>query len=217
MKTKSRHGENAYRPDAQAPTRERILDAAFKTFLKRGYDRASTLEIATEAKVSKRELYTHFRNKAALFAAGIKKRTETMRVPLAEPDLSTVDALARTLGAYGISLLSGVTHPYVLAVHRLVIAESQRTPALAVILDREGRQANVSALASVMRDALARGHLRGEDPDRLASVFSALLWGDLLIRLLLRVEREPSAAEIRRRSQEATKAFLKLHGPPAQP
>jgi AcrR family transcriptional regulator len=197
--------------DRNASTRQRILDAAFKTFLKRGYDRASTLEIATQAKVSKRELYAYFKNKEALFAAGIKGRTDQMRVPLASPDISSPEALARTLEAYGVSLLSGVTHPHVLAVHRLVIAESVRSPALAAILDREGRQANVNALVELMHSARAKGFLDTGDPAHLASVFGGLLWGDLFTRLLLRVEKSPSPTEIERRAREATRAFLELH------
>jgi AcrR family transcriptional regulator len=195
-------------------TRQRILDAAFKSFLKRGYDRTSTLEIATEAKVSKRELYAHFKNKEALFAAGIKHRTDQMRVPLVSPDISSPASLARTLHAYGVSLLTGVTHPHVLAVHRLVIAESMRSPSLATILDREGRQANANALIGLMRAAQARGFLDASDPSQLALVFSSLLWGDLFTRLLLRVEKPPSPDQIERRARDATHAFLELHERP---
>src|ERR1700724_3861662 len=41
----------------EAAVRERILEAAFAAFMKSGYATASTLEIATRARVSKRELY----------------------------------------------------------------------------------------------------------------------------------------------------------------
>jgi hypothetical protein len=37
--------------------RERILEAAFAAFVRKGYAGASTAGIATEARVSKRELY----------------------------------------------------------------------------------------------------------------------------------------------------------------
>jgi AcrR family transcriptional regulator len=40
----------------QTEVRGRILEAAFKAFMKSGYAAASTLEIATRAHVSKREL-----------------------------------------------------------------------------------------------------------------------------------------------------------------
>jgi len=199
------------------PVRQRILDAAFKTFLERGYDRTSTLEIATSAQVSKRELYTYFKNKEALFAAGIRGRTDQMRVPLVSPDISSAGALARTLEAYGVSLLTGVTHPHVLAVHRLVIAESQRSPTLAAILDREGRQTNVNALVELVRDAQAKGFLDAADPAHLATLFSSLLWGDLFTRLLMRVAKSPSTAEIQRRARDATDTFLELHASRAMP
>ena len=200
------------RSQPERSKRERILDAAFGAFLTKGFSGTSTLEIATRAKVSKRELYALFKNKEDLFAAGIKGRTDLMRTPLVSPDLSSAEALKKTLMAYGVSLLTGVTHPHVLAVHRLVIAEAQRAPELAAILDREGRQANVTALAATIRDAQARGLVGPGDPTALAHVFSAILWGDLFTRLLLRVEKEPSRAEIERRAREATATFLVLHG-----
>jgi AcrR family transcriptional regulator len=40
----------------EAAVRERILEAAFAAFMKSGYAMTSTLEIATRARVSKREL-----------------------------------------------------------------------------------------------------------------------------------------------------------------
>ena len=43
-------------------TRERVLAAAFAVFRKRGFSAASTLEIATRAQVSKRDLYALFRS-----------------------------------------------------------------------------------------------------------------------------------------------------------
>ena len=40
----------------EAPMRQRILEAAFSAFMERGFAETSTLEIATRAKASKREL-----------------------------------------------------------------------------------------------------------------------------------------------------------------
>ena len=42
-------------PDVEA--RSRILEAAFAAFMENGYAATTTLEIATRARVSKRELY----------------------------------------------------------------------------------------------------------------------------------------------------------------
>jgi len=194
-----------------SPVRKRILDAAFGAFLERGYAEASTLEIATRAKVSKRELYAHFDNKQALFAAGIKERTGQMRVPLELPDITTRNSLAATLEAYGKAVLTTIVHPHVLAVHRLAIAESARTPELAATLEREGRQANYRALADLLRKAQRVGLIDGADPEDMAGQYSSLLWGDLYLRLLLRVAGEPSLKQIERRAKRATELFLRLH------
>ncbi|MBV8653445.1 MAG: helix-turn-helix transcriptional regulator, partial [Alphaproteobacteria bacterium] len=51
--------------------------------MERGYAGASTLEIATRAKVSKRELYALFGNKQGILTALISSRATRMRQPLA--------------------------------------------------------------------------------------------------------------------------------------
>ena len=59
--------------------RERVLSAAFRLFLERGFSQTSMLEIATRAQVSKRDLYALYDNKIALLADGIGKRAQGMR------------------------------------------------------------------------------------------------------------------------------------------
>jgi hypothetical protein len=61
-------------------------------------------------------------------AAGISKRAQQMRRPL-ETTTSVPqsrDALAALLVEFGVSILKTVSHPEVLAVFRLAIAESDR-------------------------------------------------------------------------------------------
>src|SRR5262245_64687772 len=60
--------------------RVRILRAAFRAFTENGYAGTSTLQIATQAKVSKRDLYAIFPNKQAMLVACIKTRLERMRM-----------------------------------------------------------------------------------------------------------------------------------------
>jgi len=55
--------------------RDRILSAAFAAFTEHGYTQASTLEIATRAKVSKRELYALVGNKQQMLIACIAERS----------------------------------------------------------------------------------------------------------------------------------------------
>jgi AcrR family transcriptional regulator len=57
-----------------AAVRKRILGAALSAFMEGGYAQTSTLEIATRARVSKRELYSLFGNKEAMLVACITER-----------------------------------------------------------------------------------------------------------------------------------------------
>jgi AcrR family transcriptional regulator len=207
--------ERAKRAGAEPSPRERVLKAAFGVFRKRGFSGASTLEIATRAKVSKRDLYALFGSKHAMLAACIRERAASMRRPLelAAPAPESSAAVAATLVEFGTSILRVVSHPDVLTVHRLAIAESDRAPEIAHTLDRNGREANHAALADWLAKAQARGLLGAGDPAVMAAHFLAILWGGLLIQLLLRVRDAPSAEEIEARAHVSTRALLTLYAP----
>src|SRR5258706_12422469 len=68
-----------------AAVRERILTAAFEAFLERGYAATSTLEIATRAPVSKRELYPLFGNKQKILIAAVAERAMRFKAPADMP------------------------------------------------------------------------------------------------------------------------------------
>src|SRR5258708_13688660 len=89
-------------PIDDLPPRQRaILGAAFDVLMEQGYAGASTLEIATRAKVSKRELYAEFGNKAGILEALIATTPARMQVPLALPEPTHRTALAAILPQYG--------------------------------------------------------------------------------------------------------------------
>jgi AcrR family transcriptional regulator len=192
--------------------RQRILDAAFTLFTKRGYSATSTLDIATLAKVSKRELYAHFKNKQAMLEEGVSARTRRMRTPLDLPKVTTRAQLEATLTAFGTTLVNEVSHPYVVGLHRIAVAEFARAPELAATLNERGRQTNHRVLAGLLKDAQDAGLIGKGEPRELAVQFMGLLWGDLLTRLMLGVAERPNARELDQRARQATAAFLRLNG-----
>jgi AcrR family transcriptional regulator len=104
-----------------------------------------------------------FGSKQAVLAACIKERAARMCQPLepAVPVPTSRAAVAATLVQLGTSILRVVCHHDVLTVHRLAIAESDRTPEIARTLDRNGREANHLALAGwLAKGASARPHRR---------------------------------------------------------
>ena len=164
-------------PLAEEPSaRGRILEAAFAAFTRGGYAETSTLEIATRARVSKRELYALFGSKQDILVACLTDRAGRLRLPLDLPELRDRAALGRTLSAFGAQLLQEVSDPTVVAMFRLAIAEAARTPAIAQALNEIGIAASRDALREIMRRARAAGLVSGE-PVELAGQFFGLLWG----------------------------------------
>src|SRR5271170_269335 len=94
---------------ARNPMHERILGAAFKAFAEEGYAATSTLEIATRAKVSKRDLYANFRSKQEVLAACIRSGAERMRLAPDFPIPDSRQMLAATLTAYAANLVREVS------------------------------------------------------------------------------------------------------------
>lgn len=61
-------------PRSSQQTQQRILDASYLLFRRRGYTRVSMDEIAAAATVTKRTLYYHFRSKDSLLAAVLESQ-----------------------------------------------------------------------------------------------------------------------------------------------
>jgi AcrR family transcriptional regulator len=171
------------------------------------------LEIATRARVSKRELYSLFGNKEAMLVACIAERAQRLKAPADLPELHDRETLAKVLTAFGTKLLTETTDPVVVAVFRLAISETVHAPKVAQALDSMARKPTRDSLRTIMANARSAGLLIG-DPDAITEKFLGLLWGDLMTGLLLQVADRPGAGEIARRANEATKAVLHLYPKP---
>src|SRR6202034_2173853 len=133
--------------------RARILDAAFAAFTQNGFAATSTLEIATRARVSKRELYATVGNKQEMLIACISARAARLQVPADLPAPRDPETLARVLTSFGTQLVREISDPAVTAVFRLAIAEAVHAPAVARALDSIGREASRAALRHIMTQA----------------------------------------------------------------
>ena len=193
--------------------RGRILEAALAAFTKSGYAATTTLEIATRARMSKRELYALVGNKQEMLIACITERAKRLHVPADLPVLRDRETFARVLASYGTQLVREITDPAVIAVFRLAIAEAVQAPEVARALDSVGRAARRAALHEIMVRARASGLLEGS-PAGLAEQFGGLLLGELMVSLLLGVAERPNRREIAERARDAAAAFLQLHPVP---
>jgi AcrR family transcriptional regulator len=193
---------------------ERILDAAFASFMEHGYAATSTLEIATRARVSKRELYALVGNKLEILIACIGARAKRMQVPADLPVPEDSETLSQILTEFGTQILREITDPAVVAVFRLAIAEAVHAPEVAQTLDSLGRETIRAALRQIMTRAHSSGLLDGRPAD-LAEQFGTLLWGNVMIGLLLGVDDRPTPRQIAARARVATEMFRRLNQPPS--
>jgi AcrR family transcriptional regulator len=198
-------------PERENPVRGRILAAAFAAFKELGYSQASTLEIATRAKVSKRELYALFGSKQQMLVTCISERAQRMRLPDNWPPLKVRGDLDTALAAFGEVLLREITDPDVIMVYRFAVAEAERSLEVAQALDTHGSQAASAALRAMLEQAQAAGLLDGTDPERMVGQFASLLLGNVVLRLAMGLAKRPGPGEIRQRARDATDAFLQLH------
>ena len=197
----------------ETAVRTRIIEAAFAAFTKNGYAATSTLEIATRARVSKRELYATVGNKQEMLIACIAARARRLQPSIDLPVPDDRETFARVLASFGTQLMREISEPQVITVFRLAISEAVHTPAVARALDSIGREASRAALRNIMAQAQSSGLLKGRASE-LAEQFSGLLWGNLMVSLFLGVAERPTQREIAGRARDAAAAFLRLHPPP---
>jgi AcrR family transcriptional regulator len=190
--------------------RGRILEAAFTAFTGHGFAETSTLEIATRARVSKRELYALFGSKQEMLIACISERAKRLKMPADLPEPRDRATLAATLSRFGAQLLRETSDPAVIAVFRLAIAEAVRAPEVGRMLEEIGIEASRGALRELMRRAREASLLAGE-PAVLADHFAGLLWGNRMLGLLLDTAARPSAREIAARAEAASTVFLRAY------
>jgi AcrR family transcriptional regulator len=199
---------------AKNPLRERILQAAFKAFTEDGYAETSTLDIASRAKISKRDLYANFSNKQAVLVACIRGRAERMRLSPNLPAPRTRQMLASTVTDFATTLVLEVSDPAVIATFRLAIAEATRSPEIAQTLELAGRDATRNALAELLAKAQTAGLIGYGDPSEMAAQYLGLLWEGLMVGLLLGVAASPGRPEAEQRATKATRAFMRLYPKP---
>src|SRR5512142_1921821 len=112
----------------QSALRERILGSAFSAFTELGYARTSTLEIATRARVSKRELYSLVGNKLEVLVACIRDRSERFPLPAELPDSTDRERLRAVPTRFGERFLGGGADPTAVEMFRPAFAGAIRAP-----------------------------------------------------------------------------------------
>jgi TetR/AcrR family transcriptional repressor of mexJK operon len=200
----------------QSPKRSQILDAATDLFLAQGYGAVSMDAVARVADVSKATLYKYFASKAALFATIICDRG--LNAKLDErlyPD--HVDDLRAALERIGMRIMEFMMEERTLALYRIIIAESARSPDLGHAFYNNGPAVFQRRVDSWFAAQQARGLIRPADVSVASQQFMALLRSGVFLRATLGIAPAPTAADIVATVTAAVDTWLRAFGTEVPP
>lgn len=201
------------RPDWLAPLsdarNEAILSAAFDVFQDKGLHGATMLEIATAAKVSKETLYARFDSKEGLFYALLAWGSHKSALDPDSFDLDAFETPVAALETYAVECLRKIMHPESVAVHRIVVGESQRMPEVARVFDEFTCQQGQVIMTRLARALDAAGAARIDDVDAFSEAFLGLLRGNLHHHVTIGVRPPPDDAEVEAYARRAVGWLLK--------
>lgn len=150
--------------------RAAILNAAEALFTEKGFPAVSMDEVAKVAQVSKRTVYNHFENKAALFGAIIDDELATPPGPNSrgsfDPELPLEDQLDAMLEARFEALFEAARFRRI----RLIIGETLRSPELAQAF-AEKLDAFAELLSPWLIEATNHGALNVPNPKERSAIF----------------------------------------------
>lgn len=186
-----------------------ILKAAQYLFIQHGYEGTSMDAIASTAGVSKLTIYNHFSDKENLFSATI-----TCKCAEITPDFSRIPAnedLPDHLGELARYCYQLINTSDSIALHRLMISQSDRNPALASQLYRECMENSIRQLAERLGRLHEAGMLWIEDSLQAAGHFTSLICGNHTLQQLTGLRDTPDHPAIDRHIQSAVQVFIRAY------
>lgn len=192
-----------------SPKRTQIIEAARKLFLEGGYDATSMDAIATEAGVTKRTAYNHFKNKESLFSAIMEKMCAELSQSESNESLTLTDrtpeqVLKATARKY---LLDNLT-PQAIDLVRVVVAESSRFPELGRIYWNTNPNNLKLYISEFLSEMDRQGVLSVPDPDLAALQFIGMFKEPYFMPLMLGFGQPPSKKELDITLDKTVSSFL---------
>jgi AcrR family transcriptional regulator len=173
----------------------RILAAAAKVFLERGFNGASIGEIAELARAGKPTIYARYPSKETLFEATfLRLFTErNARLATLEVQGGTVE---QRLVSIGVALVEESLSEDFIGLMRLALAEARRLPEMGSGLLRQCRERGGLSTARLLVESV--GELFGADASDPRALLAGRMFAEsVLLPFLLRALAEPDLAALR--------------------
>ena len=158
--------------------RAAILDAAKQLFTTQGYEGTSMDAIAASAGVSKLTVYSHFRDKDALFMEAVRCKCEE-QLPAELFNANLKGPLRQQLLTIADAFFALVSSEEAVAIHRTIVANAQQSPKLGKLFWDAGPARVQDAFAAFLDEETAAQQLDIPDSRRAATQFFCLLKGEL--------------------------------------
>jgi AcrR family transcriptional regulator len=192
---------------------ERILNAARKVFLERGFEGASIEEIAEAARSGKKTIYARFPGKEALFIAAVMQSVaaNVARVEAYTPTGATIE---QRLQIVAVTALEWILLSDSIGLMRVAIAEAPRFPDLASSVYAMARERGGEAVARLLAEAAQSdelGALPAFAPEHVITttqLFQDLVILPLAMRALFGEKLEQLRGEIESHARRSIALFL---------
>jgi AcrR family transcriptional regulator len=200
---------------------ERILDAAGRIFLERGFQGASVDEIAEAASAGKPTIYARFPNKQALFSAVIERLVR--RNTSLDAFACAGGSVEARLDALAALILTRVLTLETIGLIRVAVAEARRFPDLATSVNCMGRERPKEEVARIFGELAASSEIGASpafSPEKLrdtARRFLDLVVLPMLMRALFGEDLAALRAEIEPHAARSVTFFLAACGPGGPP
>lgn len=192
--------------------RAAILDAAKRLFPVHGFDGISMDAIAAEAGVSKLTVYSHFKDKGALFAETVRCKCEE-QLP---PELFMADLkgpLRKQLRSIARGFFELIMSEEALAMHRMMTVQARTDSQLPQMFWEAGPQRVQDGFARFLRAEVDAGQLEIADVARAASQFFCLLKGEAHARQIFGCTLAMNPREVDTHLDATVDLFLRAYAP----
>ncbi len=187
-----------------SPRMESLVAAAQTVFLSKGYHNATMSDIARQAGMSKRTVYTLVNSKVELFAELLAHRKSKVQFPTPAPDEPVAETLCNNL----LCLAKFLLDPVQIAISRMVITEFGHNPEFSTIFLSARMRKAQSHIENCLLELAFSGGASREDARESAAMLFGMALGDFVFSTLSGFRAMPSLKAVEDRIRASVSIFL---------